>query len=175
MQDASDECDSYVPIINFKDISAERLGAMTAEERAEIYADPVHYTDYGAGVICGMFDELIRANEDASLITLKNCFTKNTLDKSPLTELTITDYEAKNATIVAPQSYTDVTLLFASYDADGKLIDSKVESNKSLTAGINYCPTELVITGANTVKVFVWDDAEGMEPLCDENETTILK
>lgn len=176
MQEASDTYGLNVPIIDFKDLSVARFGAMTAEERAEIYVDPVHYTDYGAGVVCGMFDELIKVNTDASLLTLKTCFTADTLNVAGFDELTITDYEAKQATVVAPQAYTDVTLLFASYDANDKLIDCKFIKNQTITEGTNYYPLEdFTADDANTVKVFVWDDAEGMKPLCEENETTIVK
>lgn len=174
MQAASDACGIDVPIIDFKDISVERFGAMTPEERAQIYVDPVHYTNYGSGVICGIFAELIRANEDAKLLTLKNCFTKDALALTTLEELTITAYEDNKATIVSPSDYENVTLLFASYDKNNKLIDSKYISNQTISKGTSVYPTDLDVTSAREVKVFVWDNVTDMEPLCDENETVII-
>ena len=72
MRDAAAESGTNVSIINFKDITQERFGAMTADERAEIYYDGVHYTDYGANVVCGIFTELLLASDDYRLGVLKN-------------------------------------------------------------------------------------------------------
>lgn len=72
MNAASEASGVNVPVINFKDITADRFGNMTAEERAEIYHDSVHYTNYGADVVCGIFEELLLATEDARLDVLRN-------------------------------------------------------------------------------------------------------
>ena len=67
-------------IINFKDISFDRLGAMTANERLEIYADNVHYTSNGADVVAGWFGELVSASSDEQLTGLANHFQKFSFD-----------------------------------------------------------------------------------------------
>lgn len=59
-----------ISIINFKEVSFDRLGKMTADERLEIYRDSVHYTQNGAYVVAGWFDELVTESGDAKLAGL---------------------------------------------------------------------------------------------------------
>lgn len=63
-----------VPIINFKSISVDRMKNMTAEQRAEIYNDDVHYTPYGSKVVAGWFSELVVASDNVQLQGFRNHF-----------------------------------------------------------------------------------------------------
>ena len=90
-----------VPIINFKTLSLERFGAMSAAERAKIYHDSVHYTDYGAQVVCSYFSELLTADKDNRLDGLRAYFTVKELlddDESLLypTPLNLNQYSLRN-------------------------------------------------------------------------------
>lgn len=174
MQECNDTYGLDVPIINFKDITVERFGAMTAEERGKIYVDPVHYTDYGSGVICGIFAELIRLNEDAKLLTLKNCFTKNTLEQLAISTLTITNYKNETATIVSPEAYENVALIFATYDENDKLIDFKYNPNQTISQGTGYYSLDIDTTNAKTISVYIWDNMTDLVPLCPYLDTAFI-
>ena len=80
MNDVNEIYGVNAPIINFKDVSFERLGAMTAAERLKIYADNVHYTSYGAEVVAGWFAELTLSSSDILLSGLANHFEKKSFD-----------------------------------------------------------------------------------------------
>lgn len=80
MKDVNELYGVNAPIINFKEVSYERLGAMTAAERLKIYADNVHYTSYGAEVVAGWFAELTLASNDIQVSSLANHFEKNSFD-----------------------------------------------------------------------------------------------
>ena len=65
-----------VPIINFKSISLDRMSNMTAEQRAEIYTDDVHYKPYGSLVVAGWFSELVLASGNIQIEAFANHFIK---------------------------------------------------------------------------------------------------
>lgn len=78
MNDVNGVYGADVPIIDFKSVSFERFKAMTAEERAKIYKDSVHYTEYGAQVAAEYFIELASKSKECAMLGLKNYFTANT-------------------------------------------------------------------------------------------------
>ncbi len=69
-----------ISIVNFKEISFDRLAAMTADERLEIYRDNVHYTQDGAKVVAGWFDELVTSSTDVKLSGLASHLTEVSFD-----------------------------------------------------------------------------------------------
>ncbi len=101
MNDVNTVYGANVPILDFKTLSYPRFKAMTAAERAKIYYDSVHYTDYGASLVASYFKELVLDSDDTRLNGLKNHFDKPTFDftsndflyelASPITE-TVTSF-----------------------------------------------------------------------------------
>ena len=72
MQSVNETYGVNVPIINFKDVSFDRLSAMTAAERSEFYIDSVHYRAKGANMVASWFEELVLVSDEAQLYGLKN-------------------------------------------------------------------------------------------------------
>ena len=74
MQSVNEVYGVNVPIINFKDISFDRLSVMTAAERGEFYIDSVHYRAKGADMVAGWFEELVLLSCDIQLEAFKYHF-----------------------------------------------------------------------------------------------------
>ena len=72
MQSVNEIYGVNVPIIDFKEVSFDRLSAMTAAERGEFYIDTVHYKAKGANMVAGWFEELVLACDDIRLDAFKN-------------------------------------------------------------------------------------------------------
>lgn len=88
MQSVNEIYGVNVPIIDFKQVSFDRLSAMTAAERGEFYIDTVHYKAKGADMVAGWFEELVLASDDVQLEAFKYHFGKYT-DEEPLQYITI--------------------------------------------------------------------------------------
>lgn len=63
----------------------------------------------------------------------------------------------------------NVTVVFAAYDANGKLLSFDVMENVNINEGENSCsPTEKFNgDGAGKITVMLWDNAQSMKPLCE--------
>ena len=75
------------------------------------------------------------------------------------------DKQTMTADIVADKAYNGKTVIFAAY-SDGKLVSVEYV-NKNLTEGFNAvtAPEAFSITGADTIKVMVWENFDNMKPL----------
>jgi len=80
MNDVNELYGVNAPIVNFKDVSFERLGAMTATERESFYADSVHYKTAGAKIVAGWFGELVSASTHVKLDGLASHFNEVSFD-----------------------------------------------------------------------------------------------
>ena len=76
MQSVNEIYGVNVPIIDFKQVSFDRLSAMTAAERGEFYIDTVHYRAKGADMVAGWFSELVLASDNIQLDAFKNHFAR---------------------------------------------------------------------------------------------------
>lgn len=83
------------------------------------------------------------------------------------------DKQTMTADIVADKAYNGKTVIFAAY-SDGKLVSVEYV-NKNLTEGFNAvtAPEAFSITGADTIKVMVWDGFDNMKPLFEDFEKQI--
>lgn len=105
MNDVNTVYNANVTVIDFKTLSYPRFKAMTAQERAKIYYDSVHYTDYGAELVSSYFKELVTNSGDTRLNGLKNHFVRQAFDftssdslyalATPTTE-TVTSFREKS-------------------------------------------------------------------------------
>ncbi len=103
---------------------------------------------------------------------------KATLEKVNLDELVtckliVEDYSkvTKKATIYATQNI-EATLIFASYEKNGKLIDCKPIScsgKNQITKGTRKyaSPNGFNTNGAEKVKIMIWDKESRIKPLCE--------
>lgn len=165
MNDVNELYGVNVPIINFKDVSFERLGAMTAEERLKIYADNVHYTRYGAEVVADWFGELVFESKDVRLIGLANHLKKEQYESS---------VQIDNDTItVKNRTKTPARLIVAGFDANNRLVDIK-----TFSVDVNAVEVKTIVeTALNTenvkkVKVMMWNGFKNMKPLVKSEEYT---
>ena len=80
------------------------------------------------------------------------------------------DKQTMTADIVADKAYNGKTVIFAAY-SDGKLVSVEYV-NKNLTEGFNAvtAPEAFSITGADTIKVMVWDGVDSIKPLFEAYE-----
>lgn len=83
------------------------------------------------------------------------------------------DKQTMTADIVADKAYNGKTVIFAAY-SDGKLVSVEYV-NKNLTEGFNAvtAPEAFSITGADTIKVMVWENFENIIPLFEDFEKQI--
>lgn len=83
------------------------------------------------------------------------------------------DKQTMTADIVADKAYNGETVIFAAYSG-GKLVSVEYV-NKNLTEGFNAvtAPKAFSITGADTVKVMVWENFGNMKPLFEDFEKQI--
>lgn len=83
------------------------------------------------------------------------------------------DKQTMTADIVADKAYNDKTVIFAAYSG-GKLVSVEYV-NKNLTEGFNAvtAPKAFSITGADTIKVMVWENFDNMKPLFKDFEKQI--
>lgn len=83
------------------------------------------------------------------------------------------DKQTMTADIVADKAYNGKTVIFAAY-SDGKLVSVEYV-NKNLTEGFNAvtAPEAFSITGADTIKVMVWENFDNMKPLFEDFEKQI--
>lgn len=83
------------------------------------------------------------------------------------------DKQTMTADIVADKAYNGKTVIFAAY-SDGKLVSVEYV-NKNLTEGFNAvtAPKAFSITGADTIKVMVWENFENIIPLFEDFEKQI--
>ena len=83
------------------------------------------------------------------------------------------DKQTMTADIVADKAYNGKTVIVAAY-SDGKLVSVEYV-NKNLTEGFNAAtaPEAFSITGADTIKVMVWENFDNMKPLFKDFEKQI--
>lgn len=83
------------------------------------------------------------------------------------------DKQTMTADIVADKAYNGKTVIFAAY-SDGKLVSVEYV-NKNLTEGFNAvtAPEAFSITGADTIKVMVWDGFDSIKPLFEAYEESV--
>ncbi len=83
------------------------------------------------------------------------------------------DKQTMTADIVADNAYNGKTVIFAAYSG-GKLVSVEYV-NKNLTEGFNAvtAPKAFSITGADTIKVMVWENFGNMKPLFEDFEKQI--
>ena len=99
-----------------------------------------------------------------------------TVNLVDLIKLTIGKYDetTKQATIYAPED-TNGILIFASYGANDKLIDCKFtvySEDTKITKGTNVytAPNGFNTTGAEKVRIMIWENTSTLKPLCDALE-----
>ena len=179
MKDVNELYGVNAPIINFKDVSLERLGAMTAAERLKIYADNVHYTSYGAEVVAGWFGELVEASTDIQLACFANHFkaSKETHEiKATFTqgEEKIADNKFTDGDLTATVEFGEIihsaTIVIAQYN--GTRLVKSVNTSASNTDSIGYTLPELKVSEGNVVKVFIFKDTISLLPVCEVFELT---
>lgn len=83
------------------------------------------------------------------------------------------DKQTMTADIVADKAYNGKTVIFAAY-SDGKLVSVEYV-NKNLTEGFNAvtAPEAFSITGADNIKVMVWENFNNMKLLFEDFEKQI--
>ena len=83
------------------------------------------------------------------------------------------DKQTMTADIVADKAYNGKTVIFAAYSG-GKLVSVEYV-NKNLTEGFSAvtAPEAFSITGADTIKVMVWENFDNMKPLFEDFEKQI--
>lgn len=93
---------------------------------------------------------------------------------SEAADLTIEGYAYGNTQISSKEEISDVTLVFASYGDDDKMIDATYDT-VTIAAGTKlYSPAKALNTAnANTVKVFIWNNIDDLVPLCEAKEFNI--
>lgn len=98
--------------------------------------------------------------------------TIETVNLADLIGPTIKDYDetAEQATIYTSNAINGI-IIFASYDTNDKLIDCafiNCAGDTKITAGINKydAPDDFNTTGAQKVKVMLWENSTALKPLC---------
>ncbi len=100
MQSVNEEYGVNVPIINFKEVSFDRLSAMTSAERGEFYIDSVHYKAKGADMVASWFEELVLDSDDIQINALKNHCLNHSEEEIPVEFFTINIGERQSETNV---------------------------------------------------------------------------
>ena len=173
MEKANEGLTNPAPIVNFKTVSDVRINEeMTPSERAKLYYDGVHYTDHGAGVVCGIFRDIVMADDTVSLAALRTHLT----DTEPLpcdvtAELAVSAASLSEDGSFTVEAYADASLdgtdaeaVVAFYDKDGRLTQAKTAQIR-IGEGKNVIPASDVLPGFDTVRVMLFRDTETLKPV----------
>ena len=161
------------PIINFKPVSDVRINdQMTPEERALIYYDGVHYKDYGAEVICGIFRDIVMKDNVPALDALRGHLTEASALPCGITaELSVSGAALSEdgsftcgAFADASLDETDADAVVAFYDGNGRLKQAKM-TRIHIRQGKNIIEASDVLPGFDTVRVMLFDDTETLTPV----------
>ena len=90
-------------------------------------------------------------------------------DIAPIEYTDSVEYDADTSCAVITVSKTGTyTVIFAAYDINGALTSIEIKDTTFDSKGIHsvYCDTFNAM-GANAVKVMLWDDLQGMIPICN--------
>lgn len=151
MQSVNEIYGVNVPIIDFKQVSFDRLSAMTAAERGEFYIDTVHYKAKGADMVAGWFEELVLASDDMQLEAFKYHFV-NYSDEEPIEYITIDIGEKTSASNIRFAEINGIQSVIP----DGEKTVSIINTGKNMLVEIVEKTSADAVTTAN-VKYYVTD------------------
>lgn len=112
----------------------------------------------------------VQLSENPNKSGMKNAIVKTiSLREAIEPEITVEDYyKTSGETKICSSKAARATLVFASYDGNGRMIDCKLSDCNLLKGTYTYAPPKsLEISGAESVKIMVVENVINLRPLCE--------